>query len=262
MKIAVTGKGGVGKTTLSAILARLYAAEGKKVLAVDVDPDANLGLALGLTIDEVNAITPVSKMDELIKERTASEGDGLGKFFKINPKVDDIPDRFALEKNGVRFLVMGTVETGGAGCICPEHVVLKRLISHLVVQRDEVVVMDMEAGIEHLGRGTAGMVDRFIVVIEPGARSVQTYRLVKKLASDLGVKKVNVVANKVRFSEDEDFIRREIPADALLGLIHYNDEVIKADREGVSPFDTGGKVLDEIRAIKARIDAETPVSGS
>ena len=262
MKIAVTGKGGVGKTTLSAILARLYAAEGKKVLAVDVDPDANLGLALGFTIDEVNAITPVSKMDELIKERTGSEGDGLGKFFKINPKVDDIPDRFALEKNGVRFLVMGTVETGGAGCICPEHVVLKRLISHLVVQRDEVVVMDMEAGIEHLGRGTAGIVDRFIVVIEPGTRSVQTYHLVKKLASDLGVKKVSVVANKVHFSEDEEFIRREIPSEALLGIIHYNDEVIKADREGVSPFDTGGKVLDEIRAIKSRIDAEMPVSGS
>jgi CO dehydrogenase maturation factor len=254
MKIAITGKGGVGKTTLAAMLSRLYASEGRKVLAVDVDPDANLGLALGFTAEEVNAITPVSKMDELIKERTGSEGDGMGKFFKINPKVDDIPDRFALEKNGVRFLIMGTVETGGGGCVCPEHVVIKRLISHLVVQRDEVVVMDMEAGIEHLGRGTASMVDRFIVVIEPGARSVQTYHLVKKLAGDLGVKKVSVVANKVRLADDEEFIRKQIPEGDLLGFLHYNDEVLTADRDGVAPFDTGGKALEEIRAIKCSME--------
>jgi CO dehydrogenase maturation factor len=256
MKIAITGKGGVGKTTFAAVLSRLYASEGKKVLAVDVDPDANLGLALGFSAEEVNTITPVSKMEGLIAERTGSPSDGMGKFFKINPKVDDIPDRFSKEKNGVHFLIMGTVETGGGGCVCPEHVVLKRLISHLVVQRDEVVVMDMEAGIEHLGRGTASMVDRFIVVIEPGARSVQTYHLVKKLAADLGVKKVSVVANKVRAAKDEAFIEKEIPAEDLLGMIHYSDEVIEADREGASPFDTGGKAVEEIRAIKARIDSE------
>lgn len=254
MKIAITGKGGVGKTTLAAVLSRLYASEGKKVLAVDVDPDANLGLALGFTAEEVNAITPVSKMDELIKERTGSEGDGLGKFFKINPKVDDIPDRFALEKNGVRFLIMGTVETGGSGCVCPEHVVIKRLISHLVVQRDEVVVMDMEAGIEHLGRGTAQMVDRFIVVIEPGARSIQTYHKVKSLAADLGVKQVNVVANKVRSPEDEAFLQERIPSEDFLGIIRYRDEVIMADRQGLSPFDTSAPTREEIAAIKARID--------
>ena len=253
MKIAITGKGGVGKTTLSAVLARLYAEEGKKVLAVDVDPDANLGLALGFSPDEVDAITPVSKMEELIKERTGSDEAGMGTFFKINPKVDDIPDRFAQEKNGVRFLVMGTVETGGGGCVCPEHVVLKRLISHLVVQRDEVVIMDMEAGIEHLGRGTASMVDRFIVVIEPGSRSVQTYRLVKKLAADLGVKTVNVVANKVRDAADEDFIRSNIPADALLGLVHLNSEIADADRRGLSPFDTSETARKEIGSIKARL---------
>ncbi|MDR2601806.1 MAG: AAA family ATPase [Spirochaetaceae bacterium] len=253
MKIAITGKGGVGKTTLSAVLARIYAAEGKKTIAVDVDPDANLGVALGFTPEEVNAITPVSEMEELIKERTGSGVDGAGKFFKINPKVDDIPDRFALEKNGVRFLVMGTVKTGGGGCVCPEHVVLKRLISHLVVQREEVVIMDMEAGIEHLGRGTASMVDRFIVVIEPGARSVQTYHLVKKLAADLGVKQVSVVANKVRTPEDEDFVKNRIPADAFLGFIHYNDDIIKADREGTSPFDAGDRIKSEIAAIKERL---------
>ncbi|MDR1949521.1 MAG: AAA family ATPase, partial [Spirochaetaceae bacterium] len=156
MKIAITGKGGVGKTTLAAVLARLYAAEGRTVLAVDVDPDANLGLALGFSGEETAAITPVSRMSELIAERTGATSEGLGKFFKINPRVDDIPDRFSREKYGVKLLVMGTVETGGGGCVCPEHVMLKRVISHLVIGRDEVVIMDMEAGLEHLGRGTAG----------------------------------------------------------------------------------------------------------
>jgi CO dehydrogenase maturation factor len=256
MKIAITGKGGVGKTTLAAVLARLYAAEGRKVLAVDVDPDANLGLALGFTEDELASITPISAMRELIAERTGSDGDGLGKFFKINPRVDDIPDRFALEKHGVKLLVMGTVETGGSGCVCPEHIMLKRVISHLVIARDEVVIMDMEAGLEHLGRGTAGMVDRFIVVLEPGVRSIQTWRKLLPLAADLGVKRVSVVANKVRGSEDAAFLRDQVSPVALLGIIGYSDEVADADRQGVSPFDMSGGARDEIRRIKERIDGE------
>ncbi|AEF83878.1 carbon monoxide dehydrogenase accessory protein CooC [Treponema primitia ZAS-2] len=255
MKIAITGKGGVGKTTLAAVLARLYAAENRTVLAVDVDPDANLGLALGFTEEEVAAITPISKMSDLIAERTGSNKDTFGKFFKINPKVDDIPELFAREKNGVKFLVMGTVETGGGGCVCPEHVMVKRVISHLVVARDEVVIMDMEAGLEHLGRGTAGMVDRFIVVIEPGERSIQTYHKVKSLAADLGVMAVSVVASKVRSKDDEEYLKARIPAEDLFGFISYNEEIIDADRRGVSPYDTSGKAKAEIMKIKERIDA-------
>jgi CO dehydrogenase maturation factor len=150
---------------------------------------------------------------------------------------------------------MGTVEKGGGGCFCPENVMVKRLISHLVVQRDEVVVMDMEAGLEHLGRGTAGMVDRFIVVVEPGARSVQTYGNVVRLASDLGVSKVNVVGNKVRSADDEAFLRGRLPPDALLGIIHYNDEIAEADRRGTSPFETSEGAKVDIRAIKEKLDA-------
>jgi CO dehydrogenase maturation factor len=255
MKIAITGKGGVGKTTLAAFLARLYAAEGRTVLAVDVDPDANLGLALGFTEGELEDLTPVSKMGDLIAERTGSTRDSFGKFFKINPRVDDIPDRFSKEKNGVKLLIMGTVETGGGGCVCPEHVMVKRLISHLVIGRDEVVIMDMEAGLEHLGRGTAGMVDRFIVVVEPGERSIQTYHRVKPLAADLGVKKVSLVANKIRGKEDEEFLRGRVPPEDLLGFVAYSGEVQNADREGFSPFDAGGRAKDEIVKIKERIDA-------
>lgn len=256
MKIAVTGKGGVGKTTFSAILARLYAEEGRSVLAADVDPDANLGLALGFDEDTLAEIVPVSKMRELISERTGAQSDGLSKFFKINPKVDDIPDRFAKEVNGVRLLIMGTVETGGGGCVCPEHVVLKRLLSHLVLGRDDVVIMDMEAGLEHLGRGTASGMDAFIVVIEPGARSIQTYTRVRELASDIGVEQVLVVANKVRNEDDERFLRERIPAEDLLGFIHYSSEVIEADRGGVSPFDGGSAAVDEIRHIKSILDKQ------
>ena len=254
MKLAITGKGGVGKTTLSSTLARLYADEGRTVLAADVDPDANLGLALGLTEDAVNSIVPVSKMKQLAKERTGAND--LNSFYKLNPEVSDLPDKLAKEINGVKLLVMGTVDTGGSGCVCPEHVMLKALLSSLVFRKDDVVIMDMEAGLEHLGRGTASMVDQFIVVIEPGARSVQTYEKVKKLAADLGIHRVSVVANKIRDDSDRAFVRSRVPEENLLGFIPYDADVIDADRKGLSPYDQSPATLDAIRAIKARLDSQ------
>ena len=254
MKVAITGKGGVGKTTFASTLARLYAAEGRTVLAADVDPDANLGLALGLTEEEVNGILPVSKMKELAKERTAANESNT--FYKLNPKIDDLPDKLSRDVNGVKLLVMGTVDTGGTGCVCPEHVMLKAILSNLVLRRDDVVIMDMEAGLEHLGRGTASLMDQFIVVIEPGARSIQTYGRIKELARDIGVTQVRVVANKVRDERDEAFLRERIPEEDLLGFIHYNADVIEADRNGQSPFDYSQKAVEEIRAIKDKMDAQ------
>lgn len=254
MKLAVTGKGGVGKTTFSATLARLYAAEGRTVLAADVDPDANLGLALGMTEEEVNAIVPVSRMKELAKERTGANASNT--FYKLNPQVSDLPDKLAKDINGVKLLVMGTVDTGGTGCVCPEHVMLKAMLSSLVFRKDDVVIMDMEAGLEHLGRGTASMMDQFIVVIEPGARSIQTYTRIKSLAADIGVMRVRVVANKIRNESDRDFIRSRIPEEDLLGFITYNPEIIDADRRGLSPYDCSLSALEEIRAIKAKLDEE------
>ncbi len=254
MKVAITGKGGVGKTTLSSTLARLYADEGRTVLAADVDPDANLGLALGLTQEEVDAIVPISKLRGLAEERTGATGSG--KFYKLNPYVADIPDLYAKEINGVKLLVMGTVDVGGTGCVCPEHVMLKSILSSLTYRKNDVVIMDMEAGLEHLGRGTAANMDQFIVVIEPGARSVQTYRNVKRLAKDLGVKQVRVVANKVRDEQDEAFVRSNIPAEDLLGCIHYNPEIIDADRQGKSPYDFSPEAIEEIRKIKEILDRD------
>lgn len=254
MKVAITGKGGVGKTTLASTLARLYADEGRTVLAADVDPDANLGLALGLSQEEVDAIVPISKMRTLVEERTGANE--ANKFFKLNPYVADIPEKYAKDINGVKLLVMGTVDVGGSGCVCPEHVMLKAILSSLTYRKDDVVIMDMEAGLEHLGRGTAANMDQFIVVIEPGSRSVQTYRNVKRLAADLGVKRVRVVANKIRCAEDEDFIRSAIPAEDLLGLIHLNPEIMDADRKGLSPYDCSPSALAEIRSIKAILDQD------
>lgn len=254
MKIAVTGKGGVGKTTFASVLARMYASEGHNVLCADVDPDANLGLALGFSEEELAAITPISEMKELIRERT--EADQFEKFFKINPKVNDLPDKLATEKNGVKLLLMGTVKTGGGGCVCPEHVMLKRILSHLIIGREDVVILDMEAGLEHLARGTTDFMDQFIVVIEPGARSVQTYHSVVRLAADLGIKKVSVVANKVRDEADEEFIRRSIPEENLLGMIHYSGLVADADRRCASPYDMATDAVDEIRRIKEKIDTD------
>lgn len=253
MKIAITGKGGVGKTTFAATLARLYADEGKNVLAADVDPDANLGLALGFTEEELNQIIPISKMRKLVEERTGA--DEFNKVFRINPKVDDIPDKYAKKCNGVKLLVLGTVETANSGCVCPEHVMLKRIINHLMLRSSDVVIMDMEAGLEHLGRGTTQGMDQFVVVIEPGARSIQTYQNVKRLAEGLGVKQVGVVANKVRGPEDEEFIRSKIPEEDLLGFIHYNSDVIDADRQGKSPYDFSPEAVEEIKMIKERMES-------
>ena len=254
MKVAITGKGGVGKTTLASTLARLYADEGRTVLAVDVDPDANLGLALGLEQAEVDSIVPISKMRTLVEERTGANE--ANKFFKLNPYVADIPEKYARDINGVKLLVMGTVDVGGSGCVCPEHVMIKAVLSNLTYRKNDVVIMDMEAGLEHLGRGTAMNMDQLIVVIEPGARSVQTYRNVKRLAADLGIRQVRVVASKVRDEKDEAFIREAIPAEDLLGIVHYDPQVIDADRQGKSPYDFSPRSVEEIQRIKTVLDRE------
>ncbi|MCL0087260.1 carbon monoxide dehydrogenase accessory protein CooC [Dehalococcoidia bacterium] len=254
MKLAISGKGGVGKTTLSSLLARIYASRGYQVLAIDANPDANFGAALGIPFEEVQKITPIVEMNDLIEERTGARPGTSAPFFKLNPKVDDIPDRFSLEKDGVKLLIMGTVTTGGSGCICPESTLLKALLSHLVLKREEVVILDMDAGIEHLGRGTVRAVNAFVVVVEPGQRSIQTAKSVRKLALDLGVERCYVVGNKIRSPEDEGFVRSNLPGFELLGFLNFNPKVGEADLKGLSVYDTAPEAVTEAARIVDRLE--------
>lgn len=254
MKLAITGKGGVGKTTLAGLLARLYASQGRTVIAVDADPDANLASAVGVPSDAASQITPISELKELIEERTGAKPGTIGGYFKLNPRVDDIPDRFSASKDGVKLLVMGTVKKGGGGCICPESVMLRSLMQHLLIGRSEVVILDMEAGIEHLGRGTARYVDAFVVVVEPGRRSLQTAETVRRLAQDIGIEKCYVVGNKVTSEADRQFIGENLAGFEVLGFLSYNPRVIEADLKDVSAFDIDPQVVAEAKVIQEKLD--------
>jgi CO dehydrogenase maturation factor len=237
LKLAVGGKGGVGKTTITSLLSRLLAKHQgmKSVIAIDADPVSNL--AAGLGIPEDKPITPIAELSDLIAERTGAKPGTMGGFFTLNPKVDDIPDRFCLERDGVKLLVMGTVKRGGGGCICPESTILKALMLHLVLVRDEVVIMDMEAGVEHLGRATSASVDALIIVVNPGARSRAAAGQIKQLGEDLKIKRILVIGNRIKETEDEELIRQSFKDMEILGFIPEMAEISDADRKGVRPFD-------------------------
>ena len=234
MKIAITGKGGVGKSTLSAALALLLTDGGKKVLAIDADPDANLAGALGVPPEIQDAIVPVSKQTELIEERTGAKVNQYGQMFKLNPEVSDIADTYATVHNGIPLLVLGAIRRGGGGCACPENVLLRALVRDLILHKDETLILDMEAGIEHLGRATARGVDIMLVVVEPGQMSIDCAQRILELSEEIGISRVYVVGNKVRDQEDKEFIVNSLPGARLLGFVSYRDEFRKADRPGIS----------------------------
>ncbi|MCG2766979.1 MAG: carbon monoxide dehydrogenase accessory protein CooC [Chloroflexota bacterium] len=252
-KLAITGKGGVGKTTLAALLAHLYAQEGRTVLAIDADPDANLASALGFPEELVEAIVPIAELQDLIAERTGAQPGTFGGMFKLNPRVDDIPDRYAVSHQGVKLLTLGTIDHGGSGCICPESTLLRALMQHLVIRRSEAIIMDMEAGLEHLGRATAGSMDAFIVVVEPGQRSIQTAKSVRRLASDIGVDRVYVVGNKTRSESDRAFILDNLPGDEILGFLSYSPLAIEADLQGKAIFEMDPGIVQQARLIKDKL---------
>lgn len=234
MKIAVSGKGGVGKTTFSALLSRNLNETGKHVLAIDADPDANLAAAMG--IPDADGITPIAEMKDLIFERTEAQPGTIGGFFKLNPKVDDLPDALSAKLENIKLMRLGGVKKGGSGCICPESTLLRALVTHVVLARDEVVVMDMEAGIEHLGRATAQAVDKLVVVVEPGRRSIDTAGHIRQLAQEIGLKNIAVVGNKIRSEKDEEFLKKHLSGFEFLGFMPYDDALIEADLNGDSPY--------------------------
>jgi len=247
MKIAISGKGGVGKTSLAALLAKVFAEDGYSVLAVDADPDANLAAALGFPHPE--EITPISEMKALIEERTGAKPGETGGFFKLNPKVDDIPEKYTQRHNSIKLMVMGRIKRGGSGCYCPENTLLQALISHLLLARNEVVILDMEAGIEHLGRATAKAVDKLIVVVEPGRRSFETALTVDKLAKDIGLNNIALVGNKIRSQSDKDVLLSSLSGFEFLGFISYDQAFIDADLANLPLADASQQITNEARNI-------------
>jgi len=247
MKIAISGKGGVGKTILASLLSRTFAEAGYAVLAIDADPDSNLAATLGFPHSD--EITPISEMSALIEERTGAPRGQVGGFFKLNPKVDDLPEKYCLEYNGIKLVVMGRIKKGGTGCYCPENALLQALVTHLLLGRDEVVILDMEAGIEHLGRATAKAVDRLIVVVEPGRRSVETAHRIGKLAQEIGLHNIVIVANKVRSQSEREFLTSSLPGFEFLGFIPYDQALVDADLANFPLLDSSPQIIDEVRNI-------------
>jgi len=259
MKIAITGKGGVGKSTLAATLTLLLTRQGHRVLAVDADPDANLAGALGIPSDEQAQIVPIAEQTRLIEERTGAKVKRYGQMFKLNPTVDDIAASYAFNKDGYSLLVLGAVDQGGGGCGCPEGVLIRALVSDLILNQRDTLIMDMEAGVEHLGRATARGVDCMLVVVEPGRRSVDCAKRILRMAGEIGLHNLKMVANKVTSAADEAFIREQLPELPLLGVIPYCDAFGEADRSGRAPLELlPDELVTEFESILTKIGEGEP----
>jgi len=225
MKLAVSGKGGVGKTTVAALLASELAARGFRVTAIDADPNPTLAELLGFPTPP-----PTSLLDlrAEIEERVGSSG-GL---IRLNPRVDDLVERVAATYGGVQLIVAGAISRGGAGCACPQNVLLRRLLDHVVLERDEAVVVDLEAGLEHLGRRSAEAADALLAVVDASRASLETAARIRRLAGEIGVPRTFVVANKVRGPEEESWIASGLPDSELIAAIPYSEALARAERVG------------------------------
>jgi CO dehydrogenase maturation factor len=248
-KIAITGKGGVGKTSFASLMAYILVEQGHKVYAIDADPNATLAQALGFPAELASTVTPIIEMADLIEERTGARPGEYGRMFKLNPRVDDIPARFSVSYRNIHLLQMGTVRGAGAGCACPENAMLKMLVTHLLLREKETVIMDMVAGLEHLGRGTAGAVDAMFAVVEPGTRSIQTAKAISRLAEELGVARFWVVGNKVRHERDAAFIRDNLDGLPVVGMLPYSDQAIEADIQSKALYDVAPELVKKTRHI-------------
>jgi CO dehydrogenase maturation factor len=255
MKIAISGKGGVGKTTLTSLLAYHYATNGQPVLAIDADPSPCLGPALGFPAEKLMQLSPIADMRDLIAERTGTSlSEAAGSYFKLNPRVSDIPDRFSQIHNNIRLLLLGAVQQGGAGCICPASALLKQLIRHVMLQRNEIVLLDLYAGVEHLGRGTADAVDVMLAVAEPTHRSLRTVEQIRVLAADIGVDNLLLVGNKAASADDSRFFADHAPGIPLIGCLNASAAVAVADRSGQVLYELDSQLASSVAGIAAGIE--------
>jgi CO dehydrogenase maturation factor len=252
MKLAVSGKGGVGKTTISALIAMALRDAGKKVIAIDADPDSNLLACMGYP--EPESVPPLVELKDFIAERTGVKPGTTGGMYKLNPKVDDIPEKYAVDVDGIKVLVAGAVKKGGAGCYCPENALVRALVSHLLINDDTSLVLDMEAGVEHLGRGTIGAVDRLLVIVEPGRRSVETALRIAGLAKDLNLTKVSAIGNRIRSEDDKGLLKETLGEIEFAGFVPYDEKVREAEVAGRSVVGASEDVDRAIRGIVAKLN--------
>ena len=251
MKIAIGGKGGVGKTTVCAVWAELFAEEGHDVLAIDADPSLSLGAAFGLPAERTPK--PLIGMKDLIAERTGTRKDALGAYFRLNPAVSDLPEEHWLKVGNVKLLVLGAVTRAGGGCACPAGAFLKALLTHTILQRDELVLVDLAAGVEFMGRASVQGIDAFVVVVEPGGRSIETAGNLAAMAGDLGIGFVGAVANKVTESAQLDVIRSQLDGIPLLGSVAYRKSIQEADLQRTPVIQADAAAVQELNEARHRL---------
>lgn len=247
MKIAVSGKGGVGKTLIAGGLAFSFANKGLKTMAIDADPSPNLALTLGLSPEEARKILPIAENKELLESKTRT---GYSGVFRLSFTVDDIVRDFSVETPfGVNLIVMGTVKSMGSGCTCPANAVIRSLLRHLVVERNEVVVLDMEAGVEHIGRATAQSVDVMLLVSDANVKSLEIAKHIRDLAADAGMKQVLLVGNKIGNEIQKEAVKHYAEKNdlAILDFVPFDQKVVEAEMRGETPLKQ--KESEAVRAV-------------
>lgn len=250
VKIAISGKGGVGKTTVCAVWAQLFAEEGFDVLAIDADPNTNLALAFGLTSAQTGE--PLIKMKQLIAERTGTQRGAIGAYFKLNPKVSDLPEKYWVEVRGVKLLVLGGITQAGTGCACPEGAFLKTLVGHTILGREEIVLIDLAAGVEFMGRASIEGIDALVVVTEPGGRSIETAKTIARMGGELGIKHVAAIANKITDMVQVEMVKSQLTI-PILANINYNPAVQEADLRNTAVFEASGELVNQLRDAKNKL---------